>query len=97
ETAEAPKLPSAAQLASYVGSYDLSGSKLGIVQTGKRIYIDGPGAPRYRLVPISDHEFWIEELQSVAVFEKDANDPMKIARVVFVVGQKQMSAPRVAD
>jgi hypothetical protein len=44
------------------------------------------------MVPISDHEFWIERLQAVAVFEREGD---KIKRAIFIVGAKQLTAPRV--
>ena len=87
-------LPTAAQLAELAGTYDLTGSKLVVTARGGRLYIVGPGAPAYRLVPFSDHGFWIEELQSVAEFERDQG---KVARIVFVVGENRMVAARVAD
>lgn len=87
-------LPTAAQLAELAGTYDLTGSKLVVAARGGRLYIEGPGAPAYRLVPFSDHEFWIEELQSIAAFERDQ---AKVARIVFVVGDNRMVAARVGD
>jgi len=59
---------------------------------GKRIYVEGPGEPRIRMLPISDHEFWIEPLQSVCVFEQKDG---KVSRAIFVLGERQMSAPRI--
>jgi hypothetical protein len=44
------------------------------------------------MLPISDHEFWIESLQSVAVFEREGD---KVTRAVFVIGERQLSAPRL--
>jgi serine-type D-Ala-D-Ala carboxypeptidase/endopeptidase len=82
----------AAQLAPFAGTYELSGTKLQIVAEGNRLYLEGPGEPRHRMVPISDHEMWIEVLQSVAVFEK-AGD--KVVRVVFGIGDHTLSATRV--
>jgi CubicO group peptidase (beta-lactamase class C family) len=87
------KLATAAELAAFAGGYDLSGTTLQVIAEGKRLYLAGPGEPRHRLAPISDHEFWLEALQSVAVFEKDGD---KIARVVFGVGDHMIVAPRVA-
>ena len=85
-------LPTPAQLAELAGTYDLGGSKLAVTARKGRLYIEGPGAPAYRLVPVSDHAFWIEELQSLAEFERDGG---KVARVVFVVGDNRMAATRV--
>ena len=84
-------LPNASQLAPLAGTYDLSGTKLQVTVEGKRLYLDGQGT-KVRLVPYSDHEFWIEDLHSVAVFERDGD---KIARIVFEVGGKQLTAARV--
>lgn len=86
------KLATAADLAPYAGTYELSGTKLAVVADGKRLYLEGPGEPRHRMAPISDHEFWIEVLQSVAVFEKDGD---KVARVVFGIGGHMLVAARV--
>jgi CubicO group peptidase (beta-lactamase class C family) len=84
--------PTAAQLASYAGSYDLGGTKLAVVAAGKRLYLESPNEPRVRLLPVSDHEFWIEVLQAVAIFQKEGD---KVARVVFGIGARQLAAPRV--
>jgi len=87
-----PKLATAADGAAYAGTYDLAGSKVQVIAQGKRLYLEGQGEPRHRLLPISDHEFLIESLQAVAVFEK-AGD--KVARLVFSLGDRTLSAPRV--
>ncbi|MDB4952806.1 MAG: serine hydrolase [Myxococcales bacterium] len=94
EQVASPRFATAAEISPFAGSYDLQGSKLKILTAGKRLYVDGPGVPRFRLLPISDHEFWIEELQTVAVFEREAD---KVARIVFVLGEHRMSAPRVEE
>ena len=86
------KLATAADLAAFAGSYELSGTTLQVIAEGKRLYLAGPGEPRHRLSPISDHEFWLEALQSLAAFEKDGD---KVARVVFGVGDHRIVAPRV--
>ena len=87
-----PKLATAADLAAFAGTYELSGTKLQVVADGKRLYLEGPGEPRHRMASISDHEFWIEVLQSIAVFEKDGD---KVTRVVFGIGGHTLVAPRV--
>jgi CubicO group peptidase (beta-lactamase class C family) len=87
-----PPLPTESQLAAYAGTYDLAGTRLAVVVAGKRLYLEGPGEPRHRLVPITNAAFWIEALQSVAVFQRDGE---QITRVVFAIGDRQMSAPRV--
>ena len=86
------KLPTAAELAPFAGSYELGGNKLRVVAEGKRLYLDAADEPRRRLSPISDHEFWIEPLQSIAVFEKDGD---KVARVVFGIAGRMVAAQRV--
>jgi CubicO group peptidase (beta-lactamase class C family) len=88
----ATKFPTAAELAPFAGSYEFAGTKLQVVAEGKRLYLEAPGEPRRRMSPISDHEFWIEVLQSIAVFERDAD---KVARVVFGIGGRTLTAPRV--
>jgi CubicO group peptidase (beta-lactamase class C family) len=84
-------LPTAAQLATYAGTYDLSGTKLTILVEKNRLYIEGPGEPRHRLVPLTDVAFWIEALQSVAFFHKEGE---AIKQVVFQIGDRQLIAPR---
>lgn len=84
--------PTAAQLATYAGTYDFGGNKLAVAAAGRRLYLEVPDAPRVRLAPVSDHEFWIEALQAVAIFQEEGG---KIARLVFGVGARQVVAPRV--
>jgi CubicO group peptidase (beta-lactamase class C family) len=89
---EPARFPSHDQLAPYAGSYDFSGTQIAIVVEGKRVYIEGPGEPRHRLVPLTDHEFWSEALQTVAVFESENG---QVARVVFGIGDRHITATRV--
>lgn len=84
-------LPADAQLASYAGAYDFPGAKLAVTHLEKRLYLEGPGEPPHRMVPIGTNVFWIEPLQSVAIFEKEGD---AIARVVFVIGNQRIAAPR---
>jgi D-alanyl-D-alanine-carboxypeptidase/D-alanyl-D-alanine-endopeptidase len=86
------KLATAAQLASFAGNYDLGGAKLRVIAEGKRLYLEGPGEPRHRMSPISDHEFWVEVLHSIGVFEKDGD---KVTRLVFGLGNRMVAAQRV--
>jgi serine-type D-Ala-D-Ala carboxypeptidase/endopeptidase len=87
-----PRLASAAQLAAFTGSYDLGGTKLAVAVHDDRLYLEGPDEPRHRLAPISEHDFWIEALQSIARFQREGD---KVVRVVFSVGDHQLVAPRV--
>lgn len=87
-----PTMPTPEQLATYAGTYDFAGADLKMIADGKRLYVEGPGEPRIRMLPISDKEFWIQALQSIVVFEKDSAG--KVARALFVVGEQQMTAPR---
>jgi hypothetical protein len=86
------KFATAAQIAPLAGSYELNGTKLQVVVDGKRLYLEGPGEPRHRLAPISEREFWIESLQSLAVVERDGD---KVTRLVFGIGDRTLAAPRV--
>jgi CubicO group peptidase (beta-lactamase class C family) len=89
-----PKFPDAAQLALFVGTYSLQGSPLRMTAKDRRLYVEGPGEPPLRLLPISDHEFFNEEKGLVVVFElKDG----KVSRAIFVAGEHQLSAPRVGN
>lgn len=92
EAVAAPVVPTGEQLAAYAGTYELQGTKLQVIAQGKRLYVEGPGEPRIRMLPISDHEFWIEPLQSVVAFEREGD---AITRAIFVIGEHQMSAQRV--
>ncbi len=91
-TVPPPKLAHGTEMALYAGSYDFTGTKIDVVASGKRLYIVGPGEPRHRLVPLSDHEFWIEELQGLAIFERDGQNQLSL---VFVVGQHRITATRI--
>ncbi len=88
-----PTLPTAAQLADYAGAYNFSGAKLDVKVDGKRLYVEGPGEPRIRMMPISDHEFWMQSLKAIVVFQRGSDN--KIVGAVFVVGDQQMAAPRM--
>ncbi len=87
------KFASPAELAEFAGSYDFSGAALQVEAKGKRLYLSGPGEPPHRLLPISDHEFWLEALQSLAVFERQDG---KVVRLVFGTGDRRIAAPRTA-
>ena len=92
-TAQTPvKFPTEDQLVPLAGTYDFTGTKLVVTVTGKRLYIEGPGEPRHRMSPLSDHEFFIEPLQAAAIFQKEGD---KIARLVFALGDHTMTATRV--
>jgi CubicO group peptidase (beta-lactamase class C family) len=93
KTAKPPApAPTAKQLAAYAGKYNFTGTELVIVAAGKRLYLEGPGEPRHRMVPFGERTFWIEALQSAAKFELEGD---KVKSVVFKVGGNQISAPRV--
>ncbi len=92
EDVKPPAFPDAAQLATYAGTYELQGTRLQLTVAGKRLYVEGPGEPKIRLLPISDHEFWMERFQSVVLFERDG---AKIKRAIFLIGENQISAARV--
>ena len=81
------------EFAEFAGSYDFSGATLQVEAKGKRLYLNGPGEPPHRLLPLSDHEFWLEALQSLAVFERQDG---KVTRLVFGSGDRRIAAPRTA-
>ena len=91
ETPKPTKFPTPEQLAPLVGTYDLGGSKLHITLKGKRLYVEGPGEPPARLVPISDHEMWLERIQAIVVFEGEG---AKVQRAVFMIGAQRLAAQR---
>lgn len=86
------KFPTPEQLVPLAGTYDFSGTKLIVTVGGKRLYIEGPGEPKHRMSPLSDHEFFIEPLQAAAIFQKDGD---RVARLVFALGDHTMTATRV--
>jgi serine-type D-Ala-D-Ala carboxypeptidase/endopeptidase len=92
ETVAAPKLPTEAQLASFAGTYDFAGEQLKILAVGKRLYVEGPGEPKLRIAPVAEDKFLLEALGAVLVFESENG---KVARVVFLLGDKQISAKRI--
>jgi len=90
----APVLATPEDLAAFAGHYDFANTKLDVVAAGKRLYLQGPGEPRHRMAPFSDHEFWIEALQSTAIFDKQDG---KVVRLLFGVGDHVLVAPRLPD
>jgi len=88
-----PKRPTPEQLAAYAGSYDLTGTRLSITVKGKRLYLEGPGEPPHRMAAVSERQFWIEALQSLAVFQHDKDN--KVVGIVFQVGTNQLAAARL--
>jgi len=90
----APSYPTATDLAPLAGHYDFQGMKIDIKVDGKRLYVEGPGEPRIRMIPLSANEFWIEQLQALAIFEKQDG---KVLRIVFQIGEHQLTAPRTDD
>jgi CubicO group peptidase (beta-lactamase class C family) len=85
--------PAPDALVAFAGTYDFQGSHLKVTVDGKRLYIEGPGEPRQRLLPLSDHEFFLEEIQAPVVFNKAEGD--KPAAAVFVVGGKMFVAQKL--
>ena len=86
-----PTYPSVADLAVLAGHYDFQGTKLAVKAEGKRLYVEGPGEPRIRMIPLSPLDYWIEQLQSVATFEFADH---KVTRIVFQIGDHQLTAAR---
>ena len=83
--------PTAEQLAPLAGHYDFQGMKIEVKLAGKRVYVVGPGEGPIRMVPLSDKAFWIQQLQSIAVFEKKGD---KVANIVFQIGEHQLVATK---
>ncbi len=97
ETVPPPKLPTAAQLASYAGTWDFAGQRLNVFARGKRIYIEGPGEPKLRMLPVGQDKFLIEALGAIVVFERTAASVDAIDRMVFLIGEQQIAAKRVPE
>lgn len=89
-----PKFADAALLAKYAGKYDFQGKQVAITASGPRIYVEAPDEPKFRMLPISENQFWIDPLRLMIVFEQKDD---KVSRAIFVLGPNQISAPRVAD
>ncbi len=98
--AEAPAiaLPSEPQLAALAGHYQVAGGQgngpgmtVGVVVRNKRLYLQGPQGFA-RMAPISDHEFEVEQFQSLAFFESDGG---KVARLIFVTGGPRIIAQKI--
>jgi CubicO group peptidase (beta-lactamase class C family) len=86
------KLADGAALAAFAGTYELAGAQLRVVADRGRLYLEGPGEPRHRLAPISDHQFWLEAVQSIATFDQENGAPV---RVRFGIGDHTVVARRV--
>jgi CubicO group peptidase (beta-lactamase class C family) len=84
--------PTAEVLATYAGKYEFSGTPLTIIADGRRLYLEGPGEPRHRLVPYGARTFWTEALQAAAKFEVEGTT---VKAVVFLIGNRQIRSPRV--
>jgi CubicO group peptidase (beta-lactamase class C family) len=89
EAVTPPKYPTGEQVAQFAGTYQLGDFKLAVQIKGKRVYILGQGEQPFRLIPVSDHEMWLESQQTVVVFDKD--------HAVFAFGAQRLSAPRIGD
>ncbi|MFN0252782.1 MAG: serine hydrolase domain-containing protein [Kofleriaceae bacterium] len=94
ETLEPAKFPTAEKLVPLAGSYDFSGTKLVVTAVGKRLYIEGPGEPRHRLMPLTETEFLIEPINAAVIFQKEGD---KVVRLVFAVGEQTLTAARVDE
>ena len=90
----APKFADAALSAKYAGKYEFQGRQVAITSKGTRLYVEAPDEPKFRMLPISDHEFWIDPLRLLIQFEQKDD---KVTRAIFVLGPNQISAPRVPD
>jgi hypothetical protein len=78
----------------YAGTFEFAGQRLRVLTSGKRIYIEGPGEPKLRILPVAEDKFLLESLGAVIVFEKTGD---KIERMLFLIGDKQISAKRVDE
>ena len=92
KTPTLPPFPAPGQLAPYEGGYELAGTHLQVALDGARLYVQGPGEPRHRLVPLSPNIFWLEELDAVFVFEGD-NGKIERLSLVLPNGQR-VTGPR---
>jgi hypothetical protein len=58
------------------------------------MYITGRGTPPFRMIPLDEHEMWIEQLQAIVRFQRSG---LRVSRAVFFVGDQQMAANRIDD
>lgn len=86
-------LPAAGELAAYAGTYDVAGTPVTVAVAGKRLYVEGAGEPRQRLVPVAANAFWIEGLHAPVSFVKDESSGA-IVQMVFDIGGSRFIAPR---
>lgn len=87
-----PVFPSTEQLQQLVGTYDLLGSKVLVKLDGGKLYIEGPGEPPIRLLPLSELAFFLEPLQGVVAFQKDGD---QVSTLLFSINGQNIAAPRV--
>ncbi len=88
-------LPTAAQLATYTGTFDVDGTPMKIVYEGARLYAVLVGSQgNVRLAPIGPAGFWMEELQTAVSFQVEGG---KAVRAVLRLGDSQLVAPRTDD
>jgi hypothetical protein len=85
------RAPTAADLAPYAGTYDFAGQPFAVIAQGKRVYVQGTGEPKERLIPVAERTFWLESAQALVVFERDGD---KVARAIIMIGDKRIAAPR---
>ncbi|MFT3691692.1 MAG: serine hydrolase [Kofleriaceae bacterium] len=86
------KAPPIDELAVNAGTYQLGEFKVVVAVKDNRVYITGQGEAPLRLIPLTDHEMWFEQQQSIVVFEKEG---AKVVRAVFLVGANRLAAQRV--
>ncbi len=81
------QLPGPDVLARHAGRYALPGSVVEVRVDGKKLVAASPGERPVRLAPISDDEYFIEEVGAVVVFAR--------GEMVFVVGDQRVVATRI--
>jgi serine-type D-Ala-D-Ala carboxypeptidase/endopeptidase len=86
--------PTVDELASYAGGYNLAGSPFVVSAAKRRLYIEGQGEPRRRMIPIGPQTFWVDGLDALAHFDVDPSTKA-VRGLMFKVGDKQLSAARV--
>ena len=92
--AEAPKRPDVIKLKSslldkYVGAYEFTGNYLArISKVNGKLLIDSPGAGKFTLLPASETEFIMEDIEAPVSFEFDDDEKPIYITVEFTPEEK---------
>jgi CubicO group peptidase (beta-lactamase class C family) len=93
---ENPVQVSASVFDKYLGKYDMGNNNLfEVTKDSDKLLIQLPGLPQYQLLPASETEFFLREINIRATFK--ANDAGKIDTVLLNVDGSEQQGKRVGD